>query len=202
MCPSDSDSEDVSNDVPPEILKTAKEIAFNSLPKISKQKYTKEYNEFKIWRSTKNTTSFAEPILLVYFNKIAKKFASSTIWSKFSMLKATIKAYNNIDIGTYPQLIAFLKNNNAGYKPKKCSIFTTIDVSKFLDEAPDAEYLIMKALLVIGLSGACRREELANICMEDIQDHKSFVFITLPKTKNKTVRTFTAIHSEDRLPLY
>ncbi|XP_026673559.1 uncharacterized protein LOC113464959, partial [Ceratina calcarata] len=179
------------DDVPPEMLAAAKEIAFNSLPNISKRKYTIVYNEFKKWRSTKNTNSFAEAVLLVYFNEIGSKFAASTLWSKYSMLKATIKAYDGIDISKYPQLIGFLKKKNSGYKPKKSKVLTTADVSKFLEEAPDAEYLGMKALLVIGLSGACRREELTNLCTEDVQDHGTFLSITLQKTKTKITRTFT-----------
>lgn len=141
---SDSDSDDISDNVPPEMIQAAKEIALNSLPYISKQKYTKVYNEFKKWRNAKNTKSFAESVLLVYFNEISTQFAASTLWSRFSMLKATIKAYDNIDIGTYPQLLGFLKKNNTGYTSKKSSVFTTTDVSKFLKEAPDAEYLMMK----------------------------------------------------------
>ncbi|OXU22184.1 hypothetical protein TSAR_001152 [Trichomalopsis sarcophagae] len=42
----DSEGEDVSNDVPAEMLAAAKEIALNSLTNISKEKYTKVYNEF------------------------------------------------------------------------------------------------------------------------------------------------------------
>ena len=119
---------------------------------ISKQKYTKVYNEFKKWRSAKNTKSFAESVLLVYFNEISSKFASSTLWSRFFMLKATIKAYDNVDIGNYPQLLGFKKKkNSAGYKSKKSSVFTTNDVSKFLKEAPDAEYLIMKVCIYVYL---------------------------------------------------
>ena len=147
----ESDSDDVSDDVPPEMIEAAKEIALNSLPHTSKQKYTKVYNEFKQWRSAKNTKSFAESVLLVYFNEISSKFASTTLWSRFSMLKATIKAYDNVDISNYPQLLGFLKKNNVGYISKKSSVFTTNDVSKFLSEAPDAKYLIMKVCIYVYL---------------------------------------------------
>jgi len=144
-----SDSNDMPDDVPSEMLETAKEIHFNSLPQISKQKYTKTYNEFKKWRKAKNTKSFEEPVVLVYFNEISAQYAASTLWAKFSMLKATIKAFNNINIGTYSQLLGFLKKKNAGYRTKKSSVLTTNDVSKFLKEAPDAEYLVMKVCIQI-----------------------------------------------------
>ncbi|KYN17763.1 hypothetical protein ALC57_03781 [Trachymyrmex cornetzi] len=145
----DSNNENVSENVPPEMLVAAKEIALNSLPIISKQKYTAVYNEFKKWRSTRNTKSFAEPVFLIYFNELATKYAPPSLWSKYSMLRTTIKSYDNIDISTYPQLIGLLKRKNVGYKPKKSSVFTTTDVSKFLKEAPDAEYLVTKVCIQV-----------------------------------------------------
>lgn len=47
---------------------------------------------------------------------------------------------------------------------------------------------------MIGLSGACRREELTNLSMEDVEDRDNFLFIKLPKTKTKIMRTFTVVN--------
>ena len=93
-----SDSDNESDFIPPEMIAAAKEINLKSLPDTSKMKYIKVYNEFKNWRSTKKIRSFAECILLMYFNEISTKYAASTLWSKYSMLKTTIKTFDNVNM--------------------------------------------------------------------------------------------------------
>lgn len=45
-------------------------------------------------------------------------------------------------------------------------------------------------MLIFGVDGACRREELCKITIEDIQDHGNFYTIKLPKTKTNITRNF------------
>jgi hypothetical protein len=47
-------------------------------------------------------------VLLLYFLNL-KNYAISSTWSKYSMAKAAIKVYKNIDIGKYSKLTAYLK---------------------------------------------------------------------------------------------
>ncbi|KAJ8912574.1 hypothetical protein NQ315_006646 [Exocentrus adspersus] len=62
-----------------------------------------------------------------------KKMKSSTLWSVYSMLRATLNIYNKVDIGTYLKLRAFLKL-----------------------EAPDDTYLSTKVAMIFAVAGACR----------------------------------------------
>lgn len=57
--------------------------------------------------------------------------------SIFSMLKTTLRVKENIDIGHFNKLLAFLKQLSIGYKAKKSKIFTRNEVRTFLLEAPD-----------------------------------------------------------------
>lgn len=41
-------------------------------------------------------------------------------------------------------LSAFIKRQSHGFTAKKSKVFTAEDVNKFLNEAPDAEYLLLK----------------------------------------------------------
>ena len=50
----------------------------------------------------------------------------------------------NVDISKYNHLIAFLKKESVGHEPKKSRILTKEDVSKFLKEAGDKEFLLIK----------------------------------------------------------
>ena len=78
---------------------------------------------------------------------MASQFVLSSLWSRYSMLKSTIIAYDNVNISSYPRFLGFLKKHNSGYRPKKSKVLTTADVSKFLKEAPDAQYLVTKVCM-------------------------------------------------------
>lgn len=139
---------DYDDEVPAEILEAAKNVTLNLLPTISRKKYTAVYNEFKKWRSDKKTTSFAEEIFLAYFDEISTKFSSSTLWSRYSMLRSTVQAYDNVDLSTYKKLLAFLKKLHVGHTATKSKVYTASDVAKFCNEAPDDRYLATKVNLI------------------------------------------------------
>lgn len=45
-------------------------------------------------------------------------------------------------------------------------------------------------LLIIGCASACRREELANTVVDDVEDKGTMLFINIPKTKTNLSRSF------------
>ena len=55
-----------------------------------------------------------------------------------------IKTNNDIDIGTYLKLKQFLKNKSVGYRPKKAAVFPPEAIQRFLNEAPDDQFLDLK----------------------------------------------------------
>lgn len=132
---------------PPEILEKAAEVCNNLLPATSKERYIEAYEKFNEWRRTRKVNSLSEHILLVYFEEISKKYKSSTLWSRYSMLKNTINLKHNVDISKYPKLIAFLKRQAENYIPKKSSILTVDNFNTFLASAPDEIYLLIKVSL-------------------------------------------------------
>ena len=120
-----------SDAIPEDLIEKANNISLNLLPEKSRRQYTATYNQFKQWRKNQKTSSFDEKIILVYLNELSEKLAPSTLWARYSMLKATINTYDNVDIGSYKSVIAFLKRKSANHKRKKSKIFTSTDVSKF-----------------------------------------------------------------------
>lgn len=142
---------DVSSDencTPPDISEAADAAVFNLLPKKSRDKYEAEYGKFKIWCDTKKVHKSTENVLLAYFASISKVYKASSIWSKYSMIKAVILVKENVDISRFPKLLAFLKRNSEGYKPKKSKVFTKSEINKFMLEAPDKDYLLMKVIIL------------------------------------------------------
>lgn len=131
---------------PPELVKSAATAINNLLPKKSKNLYQNVYSNFMDWKASKNANSFSENVILAYFNEISKQLKPSTIWSRYSMLKATLNQQENVDISTYKKLHSFLKRRSEGYKAKKSKILTANQIQKFLSEAPDDTFLATKVI--------------------------------------------------------
>lgn len=67
---SDSESDDVMMTTPPDIKNAAQEVLQNLLPEKSRQKYDKTYNDFMLWKSSKNAHHFQRTS---YYIILAKK---------------------------------------------------------------------------------------------------------------------------------
>ncbi|KAJ6634835.1 FERM and PDZ domain-containing protein 4 [Pseudolycoriella hygida] len=58
---------------------------------------------------------------------------------------------------------------STGYRPKKSRILTLEDIYRFLKEAPDNNFLAVKVAMIVGVFGACRRMELVDMSVDDIE---------------------------------
>lgn len=111
----DSDDSDILVCTPEEIVEAANTASMNLLPEKSKEQYLKEYQQFMNWRNEKDVNSFTERVLLAYFEGKSKIWKSSTLWSTYSKLKATLIIHHDINISKYSKLIVYLKNKAVGY---------------------------------------------------------------------------------------
>ncbi|KAJ3642669.1 hypothetical protein Zmor_025430 [Zophobas morio] len=163
----------------------AKEACLDLFPEKSMKRYELTYKLFKEWCTDKGTTIVSESLLLAYFLEKSKKFkAPSSLWCEYSMLKSTLFINENVDISKYPKLRAFLKRKNDGYRPKKASVFTREEISLFLEGAPDDMYLLMKVVMIIGIAGACRGQELREMKLTDVEETDEIIFVKIPNLKN------------------
>jgi hypothetical protein len=53
------------------------------------------------------------------------------------MTKASLRIKNDVDIGKYHKLIAFLQRKNVGYRAKKSKVLKREHIDRFLNEAPN-----------------------------------------------------------------
>jgi hypothetical protein len=60
------------------------------------------------------------------------------------MLRSTLLVRNEIDISKYQKLQAFLKRQGDNYKPKKSKVLSKDEIDKFITEALDDTYLMIK----------------------------------------------------------
>lgn len=161
------------------------------IPKKSKQRYELAYASLCIWLKEHDVDINEKNILAYFVLRNSKLTSPGSLWSEFSMLKTMIKLNNGIDIGSFNKLLCFLKKKNVGHRPKKSKVFSREDVNKFLNNAPDDKYLLMKVVMIMGIAGACRREELVKIMIDDVEDRNEFILVNIPNTKTNISRSFT-----------
>lgn len=179
--------------IPQEILQAAEEASLNLLPAKSKVAYNKEFGDFNQWIEKKGVSVITEDVLLAYFFTASKRLAASSLWTKYSMLKTTLKVHRNIDIANYGKLISFLKSKFRIHRPKKAKILEQEHIKQFLQEAPEDKYLMMKVGLIMGIAGACRCNELTYLKVGDVKDKGAYLLITIPDTKTYVSRCFAVM---------
>ncbi|KAJ6640294.1 hypothetical protein Bhyg_13044, partial [Pseudolycoriella hygida] len=168
----------------------AKGATMDLLPLKSKSRYDQTYQEYKKWQGIKKASSNSERVMLSYFSELREKVCPGTLWSKYSMLKSTLKIYEDVDIGAYASLIAFIKNQWKGYEPKKAKVLTEMELRRFIDEAPDVAWLDVKVVCIFAIFGACRSHEFPQILTSHITRYDDLYHIEIKDTKNTKPNRF------------
>lgn len=130
--------------LPADVEESAQKVVLNLLPSKSREIYECAYNRFINWCQEKNIKTYCETVLLAYFADLGKQLKPSSLWSQYSMVKATLSVKHGVEIEKFAKLRAFLKRNSDGYIPKKSRVLTSEQIEQFLRDAPDAKYLLMK----------------------------------------------------------
>ncbi|KAJ8984394.1 hypothetical protein NQ317_003977 [Molorchus minor] len=60
-------------------------------------------------------------------------------------------------------------------------------------KALDDKYLMFKVVAVMGILGACRREELCQMSLNNIEDLGNTLVVNIPDSKTRVSRNFTVI---------
>ncbi|XP_037043334.1 uncharacterized protein LOC119079493 isoform X2 [Bradysia coprophila] len=162
------------------------------LPDKSRVRYEAEYAKFMKWQEAQDTNSFTEEVLLEYFGEMAKTVAPTTLCTGYSKLKPMLSSKHNVNIGEYAQLLAFLKKAKEGFisnnLPRQ---FTADEVNKFLQEASDTEYVVVKAVTVFAICVSTRSDTLISIKMEYIKDYGTEIVVRVPNPKTNAIKVCT-----------
>lgn len=107
------------------------------------------------WRKSWNINSFTEEVFIEFFQEAAQTLAPQSLQILFTTLRKGMQFFYNVNIVKFASLMAFLSQN--GYIGTKKTYdeqrsvaaratigFSNDEISKFLTEAPDAEYLAIK----------------------------------------------------------
>lgn len=95
----------------------------------------KDASRIVAWCAAKNIANghYTEAALLVYMSELSRHYASSTLWSIFSMLKRTVLAHNGCDLWSAAKIVAFTKRKSSTLhqkNPKHVRARTSIHTSK------------------------------------------------------------------------
>jgi len=151
--------------------RSAKVILDNLVPIKSSKRYEGCWNKFIEYTGSVPET-LIEDVFIQYFDYLRKEkqFASSTLWSEYSMLNYKVQMMYGKKLQTLPRLTMQLKSYEAGYKRKTSMIFSLLDINKFLETAPNENYFLhMKAVAVISFSGGLRCADLVSILCNDLE---------------------------------
>ncbi|KAG5878711.1 hypothetical protein JTB14_023924 [Gonioctena quinquepunctata] len=89
--------------------------------------------------------------------------------------------------------MAFLKVDLKGYIPGKSKVLEGGQVLLFIRKARDDTFLLHKVVLVMGVFGGLRRDEMVKMTVDDIEDRGAVSLIKVPKTKTCTSKSFTIV---------
>lgn len=65
------------------------------------------------------------------------------------MINSLLLSEKNVNFKVFFKLSAFMKRQAAGYRCKKSKVFSKRQVFKFIEEAPDDRYLVMKVFIKV-----------------------------------------------------
>lgn len=138
--------EDIDEEMPLELLEHANAALMETLPAKSKEKYKRVYKIFKEWQASYGVGKITSELIMAYFHVLedTKKYKPTSLWAFHSMLKCTLRAYENVDIGNFHQVTSYLKTKSSGYKCVKAKVFKEAEIQKFIEEADDLAWLDVK----------------------------------------------------------
>ncbi|KAJ8909729.1 hypothetical protein NQ315_014380 [Exocentrus adspersus] len=174
--------------VPDDVLLEANSALSKIISEKSKLLYEKEYINFCEWRNKKQVRGVNDKIIMAYISEKSKRVKSSSLWSYYSQLKKMLSVKENVDISSI---------NLRVISQKKSHVFTREDLEKFLDTAPDINYLLLKIVLIMGVSGGCRIGEPVAMSVDNIEDRGNVLVVTIPDTKTYKERIFTVVNGSN-----
>lgn len=184
---------------PPDLKEAADAASADLIPSASRRQYEKAYNDFRSWCKSKNVADgyISENVLVSYLEHLSGRYSPSTLWSIFSMLKATLLRYDGKDVRSYERVQLLLKRKSAHYKTKKSEVFSKENITEFLRRADDDVFLDIKVAVLLGIFGACRKGELTSMKTKDITDYGDHLFVRIPVTKTGVERSFIVVGHVD-----
>ncbi|PSN54398.1 hypothetical protein C0J52_21891 [Blattella germanica] len=99
----------------------------------------------------------------------SKVFAASSLWCTYSKLKTILRVREKVDVSSFTNVVSFLKKMSVRHVPRKSNVLSRSQIDEFLLNAPDDVFLLIKVVTAFGVFGAYRRQELHDLCFNDVK---------------------------------
>ena len=155
------------------------------LPKKSKTVYEKAWQDFKTYVGDKSPE---EEDFLQYFDYLhtERNLKSSTLWTTYSQLNTKYQIECNKKLQDYPRIQQLLKRYEDGYVRKVASVLTKEELDRFLKEADDEPYLLVrKTVAVLAVCGGLRCQEVRDIRRMDVKKVENRYEVRLVRRKQR-----------------
>ncbi|PSN35532.1 hypothetical protein C0J52_23674, partial [Blattella germanica] len=107
----------------------------------------------------------------------SKVFAASSLWCTYSKLKTILRVREKVDVSSFTNVVSFLKKMSVRHVPRKSNVLSRSQIDEFLLNAPDDFFLLIKVVTAFGVFGAYRRQELHDLCFNDVKVEGSVLVI-------------------------
>ncbi|PSN52592.1 hypothetical protein C0J52_22325 [Blattella germanica] len=118
------------------------------------------------------------------FPSRSKVFAASSLWCTYSKLKTILRVREKVDVSSFTNVVSFLKKMSVRHVPRKSNVLSRSQIDEFLLNAPDDVFLLIKVVIAFGVFGAYRRQELHDLCFNDVKVEGSVLVGLQPKRAN------------------
>ncbi|PSN35649.1 hypothetical protein C0J52_18073 [Blattella germanica] len=107
----------------------------------------------------------------------SKVFAASSLWCTYSKLKTILRVREKVDVSSFTNVVSFLKKMSVRHVPRKSNVLSRSQIDEFLLNAPDDVFLLIKILIAFGVFGTYRRQELHDLCFNDVKVEGSVLVV-------------------------
>lgn len=149
-------------------------LYLSSLQPASQLKYKRNVQSYLNFCSESNLMPENAGTVLRFLEKMHSDeddtFCAKTLWSVCSQINAFImKVYKKSPVFLDEPLIKTVLNNWSKREVvKKAKHFTKEDVYRFLEEADNSIYLVIKVVLIVAVNGLLRRGEISRLNFENV----------------------------------
>jgi hypothetical protein len=131
-----------------------------------------------------NTTNpITEDTVLSWLADRSKSYASTSLWTMYSLLKKYLLWHHKVDLGKAPLITAFLKTLNKTHKKKQAPAFKAEDIWKWLGRPITNENLWIKIACLFELYGTLRTSDTYPIEWKGLEELEDGVFVSIIRVK-------------------
>lgn len=171
-------------------------VSEGAIPKKSKKNYGAAYQKYVLWKGQNNITSNSESAIGCYIDSLVGSIVPTSLWVTLSMIRSHILVETGELIRT-PRINANIKRQCEGYIPKQAAVLTKEQFGLFLLQESDDDYVVAKAIITIGLSGALRKCEIYTMKFGDVKQLEGTFLISIPRSKTNTTGSFAVTSPND-----